>query len=205
MMKRTLDVVVSATVLILASPIILAVAALVRVFLGSPVLFTQMRPGRNGKPFVLLKFRTMLDATDAQQNPLPDAQRLTSFGKFLRKSSLDELPSLWNILAGQMSLVGPRPLLMQYIPLYSPEQNRRHDVRPGLTGWAQINGRNNLSWQEKFRLDLEYVDNMSFMFDCKILLLTVKKVLIADGVNKDGHLTTEPFKGNLESQAKQDS
>ena len=196
MLKRTIDIVVSLSALISAAPIVLLVAILVRIKLGSPILFRQKRPGLGGKPFTLLKFRTMLDATDAAGNPLPDDQRLTTFGAFLRKSSLDELPSLWNILIGEMSLVGPRPLLMQYLPLYSPQQSRRHDVRPGLTGWAQVNGRNNISWEEKFRLDVEYVDHISLFFDLKIILLTIKKVLVAEGVNKDGHATTEAFTGN---------
>ena len=196
MLKRTIDIVVSLTALMLAAPVILMVAILVRVKLGSPILFRQKRPGLDGKPFTLLKFRTMLDATDAAGNPLPDDQRMTTFGAFLRKSSLDELPSLWNILIGEMSLVGPRPLLMQYLPLYSSEQSRRHDVRPGLTGWAQVNGRNNISWEEKFRLDVEYVDTVSLFFDLKIILLTIKKVLVAEGVSKDGHVTTEAFTGS---------
>ena len=196
MLKRTIDIVVSLSALISAAPIVLLVAILVRIKLGSPILFRQKRPGLGGKPFTLLKFRTMLDATDAAGNPLPDDQRLTTFGAFLRKSSLDELPSLWNILIGEMSLVGPRPLLMQYLPLYSPQQSRRHDVRPGLTGWAQVNGRNNISWEEKFRLDVEYVDHISLFFDLKIILLTIKKVLVAEGVSKDGHATTEAFTGN---------
>lgn len=196
MVKRIFDIVVSLSVIVLASPIFILVALSVRAFLGSPVLFRQQRPGLQGKPFKLLKFRSMRDVVAPDGTPLPDEKRLTKFGKFLRKSSLDELPSLWNILVGEMSLVGPRPLLMQYLELYSPEQNRRHDVRPGLTGWAQVNGRNNIDWQEKFRLDVEYVDKMSFWFDCKILLLTVKKTLTADGVTKTGHSTTDVFTGN---------
>lgn len=196
MMKRLVDITVSFFALIVLLPAILFVALLVRLFLGTPVLFRQQRPGLNGKPFTLLKFRSMRDATDSRGNPLPDEQRLTSFGKFLRKSSLDELPSLWNILKGEMSLVGPRPLLMQYLELYSPEQNRRHNVRPGLTGWAQVNGRNNIDWQEKLRLDVEYVDQMSFWFDIKILILTFKKTITADGVSKEGHSTSDAFTGN---------
>ena len=196
MLKRIIDITVAICALICAAPIVLLVAILVRIKLGSPILFRQRRPGLGGKPFTLLKFRTMLDETDAAGNPLPDDQRLTTFGAFLRKSSLDELPSLWNILVGEMSLVGPRPLLMQYLPLYSPEQSRRHDVRPGLTGWAQVNGRNNISWEDKFRLDVEYVDHISLFFDLKIILLTIKKVLVAEGVSKDGHVTTEAFTGN---------
>ncbi len=196
MVKRIFDIIVSSAVLVLAFPVIVLVALSVRIFLGSPVLFRQQRPGLQGKPFELLKFRSMRDAMAPDGSPLPDSKRLTDFGKFLRKSSLDELPSLLNILKGEMSLVGPRPLLMQYMELYSPEQNRRHDVRPGLTGWAQVNGRNDIDWQEKFRLDVEYVNKKSFWFDCKILLLTVKKMLTAEGVSKAGHCTTDVFTGN---------
>lgn len=175
---------------------ILVVAILVRINLGSPVLFRQTRPGFKGRPFKLMKFRTMLDATDSEGKPLPDDVRLTRFGKLLRKTSLDELPSLINILKGEMSLVGPRPLLMQYLELYTPEENRRHDVLPGLTGWAQVNGRNNIGWPEKLRLDVEYVDQRSFLMDLKIILMTFTKILSADGVSKDGHATTEVFTGS---------
>lgn len=164
--------------------------------MGSPVLFRQVRPGIDGKPFEMVKFRTMKDAIDAQGNPLPDAERLTSFGQFLRSSSLDELPELWNVLKGDMSLVGPRPLLMEYLPLYSAEQYRRHDVRPGVTGWAQINGRNTLSWKEKFALDVWYVDNRSLWLDIKILFLTIKKVVVRDGISADGEATMSRFEGN---------
>lgn len=161
-----------------------------------PVFFRQVRPGRDGKPFEMVKFRTMLDAFDAAGNPLPDAQRMTPFGRLLRSTSLDELPELWNVLKGDMSLVGPRPLLMEYLPLYSPEQYRRHEMRPGVTGWAQVNGRNALGWEDKFKLDVWYVDNQSFWLDCKILFLTVKKVLVRDGISADGEVTMSKFTGN---------
>jgi lipopolysaccharide/colanic/teichoic acid biosynthesis glycosyltransferase len=181
--------------LFILSPVIIMVALTVRNKLGSPVLFRQVRPGKGGKPFGIIKFRTMLDAVDINDKPLPDEQRLTPFGIFLRSSSLDELPGLWNVLKGDMSLVGPRPLLMEYLPLYSKEQYRRHEVRPGITGWAQINGRNAISWEDKFTLDIWYVNNQSFWFDIKIILLTVKKVLIKDGVSAENHATMPVFKG----------
>lgn len=196
-MKRLFDFLVSLTALILLSPIIALVAWKIRKNLGSPVLFRQTRPGLNGKPFEMVKFRTMKDAVDEQGNPLPDSERMTPFGDKLRNSSLDELPELWNVLKGEMSLVGPRPLLMQYLPLYSPEQARRHEVRPGVTGWAQINGRNAISWEEKFKLDVWYVDNRSFWLDIKILLLTVKKVFVKEGISADGHVTIAPFTGQV--------
>ncbi|ELV8692957.1 sugar transferase [Vibrio vulnificus] len=195
MMKRLFDFLVSLTALILLSPIIALVAWKIRKNLGSPVLFRQTRPGLNGKPFEMVKFRTMKDAVDEQGNPLPDSERMTPFGDKLRNSSLDELPELWNVLKGEMSLVGPRPLLMQYLPLYSPEQARRHEVRPGVTGWAQINGRNAISWEEKFKLDVWYVDNRNLWLDIKILCLTVKKVFIKEGITSEGHVTAEEFKG----------
>ncbi len=198
-MKRLFDFLVSLTALILLSPIIALVAWKIRKNLGSPVLFRQTRPGLNGKPFEMVKFRTMKDAVDAQGNPLPDSERMTPFGDKLRNSSLDELPELWNVLKGEMSLVGPRPLLMQYLPLYSTEQARRHEVRPGVTGWAQINGRNAISWEEKFKLDVWYVDNRSFWLDFKILLLTVKKVFVKEGISADGHVTIAPFTGQAQS------
>jgi lipopolysaccharide/colanic/teichoic acid biosynthesis glycosyltransferase len=160
------------------------------------VLFRQVRPGLDGEPFEMIKFRTMRDAVDVVGNPLPDSERMTPFGSFLRSSSLDELPGLWNVLKGDMSLVGPRPLLMEYLPLYSPEQYRRHEVRPGVTGWAQINGRNAVSWDEKFKLDVWYVDNRSFWLDLKIVLLTIKKVLVRDGINAEGEATMSKFMGN---------
>lgn len=195
-MKRLFDIVASFCALLLLSPIIAIVAWKIRKNLGSPVLFRQTRPGLHGKPFEMVKFRTMKDATDAQGNSLPDAERMTPFGNRLRNSSLDELPELWNVLKGEMSLVGPRPLLMQYLPLYSPEQARRHEVRPGVTGWAQINGRNAISWEEKFKLDVWYVNNHSFWLDIKILLLTVKKVLIKEGISAEGEATMSKFTGS---------
>ena len=198
MLKRVFDVLVSAVALLLLCPVILFVAWQISRRMGSPVLFRQVRPGLNGKPFEMIKFRTMKDALDAAGNPLPDAERLTPFGQFLRSSSLDELPELWNVLKGDMSLVGPRPLLMEYLPLYSPEQARRHEVRPGVTGWAQVNGRNTLSWEDKFKLDVWYVDNRSFWLDIKVLFLTVKKVLIRDGISADGEATMAKFTGSEE-------
>lgn len=196
MLKRFFDSVAAGVGLLLLSPLFVLVAMLVRVNLGSPVLFRQLRPGLNGKPFRMVKFRTMRDAVDAQGHVLPDDQRLTSFGRFLRSASLDELPGLWNVLTGDMSLVGPRPLLMEYLPLYSPEQARRHEVRPGITGWAQVNGRNAISWEEKFKLDVWYVDNQSLWLDIRILLLTVKKVVVRDGISADGEATMTRFTGS---------
>lgn len=190
MLKRGFDIAVSLVVLSLLWPVVLLVAILVRCFLGSPVLFVQPRPGLNGEVFNMMKFRTMLEGEGS------DEERLTSFGKFLRATSMDELPGLLNVLKGDMSLVGPRPLLVEYLPLYSDEQKRRHDVRPGITGWAQVNGRNALDWPERFKLDVWYVDNQSLLLDLKILFLTVKKVLVREGVSADGHVTMEPFKGN---------
>jgi len=195
-MKRFLDILISLAALLVLAPIVLMLACMINRKMGSPVLFRQIRPGLNGKPFEMIKFRTMRDAVDAQGNPLPDSERLTPFGQFLRSSSLDELPELWNVLKGDMSLVGPRPLLMEYLPLYTPEQYRRHEVRPGVTGWAQINGRNALSWEEKFRLDVWYVDNRSLWLDIKILFLTVKKVLVRDGISADGEATMPKFTGS---------
>ena len=194
-MKRLFDFCASLFGLILLSPIIALVAWKIRKNLGSPVLFRQTRPGLNGKPFEMVKFRTMKDAVDAQGNLLPDSERMTPFGDKLRNSSLDELPELWNVLKGEMSLVGPRPLLMQYLPLYSQEQARRHEVKPGVTGWAQINGRNAISWEDKFKLDVWYVDNRNLWLDIKILFLTVKKVFVKEGISADGHVTIEPFTG----------
>ncbi|EGQ8204319.1 sugar transferase [Vibrio cholerae] len=195
-MKRIFDVLVSFFALLILSPIIGVVAWKIRKNLGSPVLFRQTRPGLNGKSFEMVKFRTMKDAVDEQGNPLPDSERMTPLGDKLRNSSLDELPELWNVLKGEMSLVGPRPLLMQYLPLYSKEQARRHEVRPGVTGWAQINGRNAISWEEKFKLDVWYVDNRSFWLDLKVLLLTVKKVLIKEGISATGESTMPEFRGS---------
>ena len=195
-MKRLFDLLVSAIgLLILAVPLAL-LAWQVRRKLGSPVLFTQVRPGLHGRPFCMVKFRTMTDARDASGALLPDAQRLTPFGRFLRASSLDELPELWNVLRGEMSLVGPRPLLMEYLPLYSPEQARRHEVCPGITGWAQVNGRNGISWAEKFALDVWYVDHRSLWLDVRILWLTVRKVLVRDGISAAGEATMPRFEGD---------
>ena len=188
--------VVSTLVLIIFSPVIFALSFLVYFKLGSPILFRQIRPGKHGKPFAILKLRTMLDATDVNGVLLPDAQRLTRFGRFLRSTSLDELPGLINVLKGDMSLVGPRPLLMEYLPLYSPEQARRHDVRPGITGWAQVNGRNAISWEDKFKLDVWYVDNRSIWLDIKILFLTVKKVFVREGISAAGEATMSKFTGS---------
>ncbi|MFC3033125.1 sugar transferase [Pseudoalteromonas fenneropenaei] len=195
-MKRVFDIFAALVALVFLLPVILLVAVLIRVKLGSPILFTQDRPGLDGKIFKMMKFRSMLDAKGKDGNLLPDAQRLTPFGKFLRSTSLDELPGLFNVIKGDMSLVGPRPLLVQYLPLYNSEQARRHDVRPGITGWAQVNGRNAISWEDKFKLDVWYVDNRSFWLDLKILLLTVKKVFVREGISAEGHVTIEPFKGS---------
>jgi len=195
-MKRLFDFLVALCVLLILFPVIIVVAILIRFKLGSPILFTQNRPGLNGKVFKMMKFRSMLDGKDKHGNLLPDDERMTKFGTFLRSTSLDELPGLFNVLKGDMSLVGPRPLLVQYLPLYSSEQARRHNVRPGITGWAQVNGRNAISWGQKFKLDVWYVDNQSFLLDIKILLLTVKKVFVREGISADGHVTIEPFKGS---------
>lgn len=194
-MKRSFDVFLAAFALVILCPVILVTALLVSIGLGRPVLFRQTRPGLKGQPFEMIKFRTMRDAEDKNGNQLPDEQRLTKLGQFLRAASLDELPELWNVLKGEMSLVGPRPLLMEYLPLYSDEQRRRHEVRPGVTGWAQVNGRNAISWGEKFKLDVWYVDNQSFWLDIKILFLTVFKVFKRDGVSQQGQVTMERFKG----------
>ncbi|MED0654827.1 sugar transferase [Anoxybacillus geothermalis] len=196
-LKRSFDFVVSFIALIILSPVMLATAILVRYKLGSPILFKQQRPGLHGKPFYLYKFRTMTDERDENGKLLPDHLRLTSFGKFLRKYSLDELPQLFNVLKGDISLVGPRPLLMEYLELYTPEQARRHEVKPGITGWAQVNGRNAISWEEKFKLDVWYVDNRTFWLDIKILFLTVIKVLKKEGINQSEYVTMEKFAGNV--------
>lgn len=193
--KRGFDFVISLVGLIIASPILLMVAILVRLNLGAPILFRQPRAGLNGEIFEMVKFRTMKDAQDAKGNPLPDEERLTKFGQFLRKSSLDELPELFNVLKGDMSLVGPRPLLVEYLPLYSKEQMRRHEVRPGITGYAQVNGRNNISWAKKFELDVYYVKNYSLGLDLKILVQTVGKVLKQSDISQEGHVTVEKFNG----------
>lgn len=195
-MKRLLDVMTSALALVLLSPLLVLLALMVRVKLGAPVLFRQQRPGAKGHPFVMYKFRTMTSATDASGNLLPDHLRLTRFGRFLRSSSLDELPELINVLKGEMSLVGPRPLLMEYLPLYSTEQARRHEVKPGITGWAQVNGRNAISWDDKFKLDVWYVDNRSMALDVRILLLTVAKVFKREGISQEGQATMEKFTGS---------
>lgn len=194
--KRLLDIILAAAALVLLSPVLLLLAWQIRRKLGTPVLFRQVRPGRGGIPFVMYKFRTMRDAADENGRPLPDAERLTPFGRKLRAASLDELPELWNVLKGDMSLVGPRPLLMEYLPLYNAEQRCRHLVRPGITGWAQVNGRNAISWPEKFRLDVWYVENRSLLLDIKILFLTVKKVLDRSGINSEGEATAAKFTGN---------
>lgn len=195
-MKRAIDFLVAAFALAVLCVPLMVLASLVRLRLGSPVLFRQRRPGLGGRPFEMIKFRTMTDARAADGTLLPDAQRLTSFGRFLRATSLDELPELWNVLRGDMSLVGPRPLLMEYLPLYSPRQARRHEVRPGITGWAQVNGRNALSWDQKFELDVWYVDNRSLLLDLRIAWLTVRRVLARDGISAAGDATMPRFTGN---------
>ena len=196
MIKRLIDITASGAALVALSPVLAVTAYKVKKDLGSPVLFKQTRPGLNGKPFEMIKFRTMKDGTDKDGNLLPDRERLTPFGQKLRSTSLDELPELWNVLKGDMSLVGPRPLLMEYLPLYNSEQARRHKVRPGVTGYAQVNGRNAISWEEKFKLDTWYVDNQSLWLDIKILAKTVKQVLIKDGISAAGEATMSKFTGN---------
>lgn len=193
--KRSLDIILSLIAILVLSPILLLVALLVRIKLGSPILFKQKRPGLNEKIFIMYKFRTMTDERDDNGLLLPDSVRLTRIGKFLRSTSLDELPELFNILKGDMSFVGPRPLLVEYLPLYNEDQKRRHEVRPGLSGWAQVNGRNSISWEEKFKFDVEYVEKVSFLFDIIILLLTIKKVFLREGINSDTTATMEPFRG----------
>jgi lipopolysaccharide/colanic/teichoic acid biosynthesis glycosyltransferase len=195
-LKRLFDICVSLLMLALLSPVLAVLALLVRAKLGPPILFRHLRPGLDGKPFVLLKFRTMLETVGADGQALSDGDRLTTFGRALRASSLDELPELWNVLRGDMSLVGPRPLLMEYLPLYSAEQSRRHTVRPGLTGWAQVNGRNALSWEEKFRFDLWYIDHRSFWVDLRILWLTARKLFVKDGIHAEGEATMPKFTGS---------
>lgn len=197
MIKRLIDITASSVALITLSPVLAVTAWKVKKNLGSPVLFKQTRPGLNGKPFEMIKFRTMKDATDKEGNLLSDSERLTPFGQKLRSTSLDELPELWNVLRGDMSLVGPRPLLMEYLPLYDSEQARRHNVRPGVTGYAQVNGRNAISWEQKFALDTWYVDNQSLWLDIKILAKTVKQVLIKDGINAEGEATMSKFTGSI--------
>lgn len=198
MLKRFLDIIIASTALILLSPLYLYVAYKVRKNLGSPVLFRQVRPGLHGKPFEMIKFRTMTDERDAQGDLLPNEQRLPRFGKMLRATSLDEMPELWNVIKGDMSVVGPRPLLMDYLPLYNEEQAKRHNVRPGMTGHAQVNGRNAISWEKKFELDVWYVENQSIWLDFKIMFQTVKKVLIKEGINQSEEVTMTKFTGNKE-------
>lgn len=195
-LKRLMDFSLSFIALILLSPIFLMVALLVRLKLGSPIIFSQARPGKNEEIFRMYKFRTMTDERDAQGELLPDSVRLTKFGRILRSTSLDELPELWNIVKGDMSIVGPRPLLVQYLELYNPTQKRRHEVRPGLTGLAQISGRNAISWEEKFALDIEYIDEITFLNDCKIILITIKKVFVKEGISSDTSQTMEVFQGS---------
>lgn len=200
MLKRLLDIIIAGTALIILSPLYAFITYKVKKNLGSPVLFRQVRPGLHGKPFEMIKFRSMKDAVDAQGNPLPDSERLTPFGKMLRSSSLDEMPELWNVIKGDMSIVGPRPLLMEYLPLYNQEQAKRHLVRPGMTGHAQVNGRNAISWEEKFKLDTWYVENQSVWLDFKIMLKTVKKVLAKDDINEAGEATMTKFTGTQSDQ-----
>lgn len=196
MIKRSMDIILSFCALLILSPVLFIVSRKVKSHLGSPVIFRQKRPGRNGRIFEMLKFRSMKDSVDELGNVLPDSERLTPFGQRLRSTSLDELPGLWSVLKGDMSLVGPRPLLVEYLPLYSEEQARRHEVRPGITGWAQINGRNAITWEQKFELDVWYINNQSFLLDLKILFLTVKKVFIRDGISHDGEATMSRFEGS---------
>jgi lipopolysaccharide/colanic/teichoic acid biosynthesis glycosyltransferase len=194
--KRFFDIVVALTALIILLPVLLTLYCLIAIKMGRPVFFTQTRPGLNGVPFKMVKFRSMTDARSDDGELLPDSIRLTAFGKMLRATSLDELPELWNVLKGEMSLVGPRPLLMEYLPLYTPEQAKRNNVRPGITGWAQINGRNAISWEQKFELDAWYADNHSFLLDMKILFLTVWKVLKRSDISSDEHVTMQKFTGS---------
>ncbi len=194
--KRCIDILVAALVLLLLAPLLACVALVVRLQMGSPVLFRQVRPGYKAKPFTLLKFRTMNSVGDEQGSLLPDEERLTKLGALLRRYSVDELPQLWNVLKGEMSLVGPRPLLMQYLERYTPEQARRHEVKPGVTGWAQVNGRNALSWEERFQLDVWYVDHWSLWLDVKIIMKTIRKVFLREGISQSGHVTMPEFTGN---------
>ena len=202
MIKRFLDIIIASIALILLSPLYAFVAYKVKKNLGSPVLFRQVRPGLHGKPFEMIKFRSMKDAVDAQGNPLPDSERLTPFGKMLRSSSLDEMPELWNVIKGDMSIVGPRPLLTEYLPLYNTEQAKRHNVRPGMTGHAQVNGRNAIGWEEKFKLDTWYVENQSTRLDFKIMFKTVHKVLAKDDISAEGEATMTKFTGTLSKDEK---
>ena len=198
MIKRFFDMTAASAAIAVLSPVYAITAYKVKKNLGSPILFKQTRPGLHGEPFEMIKFRTMLDAYDNEGNPLPNEQRHTKFGNFLRSTSLDELPELWNVLKGEMSLVGPRPLLIDYLPLYNEEQACRHNVRPGVTGWAQVNGRNAISWEEKFKLDIWYVDNQSLLLDLKIILMTLKKVVVKEGVNANDNVTMTRFTGSTE-------
>ena len=200
MIKRLIDIVIALIALILLSPLYAFVAYKVRKNLGSPILFRQIRPGLNGKPFEMIKFRTMTDERNAEGKLLPNEQRLPKFGKMLRATSLDEMPELWNVVKGDMSIVGPRPLLMDYLPLYNEEQAKRHNVRPGMTGYAQVNGRNSISWEEKFKLDTWYVENQSIWLDFKIMFQTVKKVLVKEGINQSEEVTMTRFTGNKDEQ-----
>jgi lipopolysaccharide/colanic/teichoic acid biosynthesis glycosyltransferase len=202
MLKRLLDIIIASTALILLSPLYVFVAYKVKKNLGSPVLFRQVRPGLHGKPFEMIKFRTMKDAVDANGQPLPDSERLTAFGKMLRSTSLDEMPELWNVIKGDMSIVGPRPLLTEYLPLYNEEQAKRHNVRPGMTGYAQVNGRNAIGWEEKFKLDTWYVEHQSTLLDFKIMFKTVHKVLAKDDISAEGEATMTRFTGTEKKDAK---
>jgi sugar transferase EpsL len=193
--KRSLDFLVSSILLVFLGPVLLVVALVTYIVLGAPVLFVQSRPGLNGRSFEIVKFRTMVKKTNDNESFVSDEKRLTDLGKFLRSTSIDEIPELWNVIKGDMSLVGPRPLLMEYLPLYNKEQGRRHEVRPGITGWAQINGRNSIPWEEKFKLDVWYVDNQSFWLDLEILFQTVKKVFLREGISAEGEVTMPRFKG----------
>lgn len=195
-LKRSFDLILVIPVLVVLSPVFIILSILNAILLGVPVIYRQIRPGLHGKPFCIFKFRTMTDARDADGQLLPDGSRLTSFGRFLRSTSLDELPELFNILKGEMSLVGPRPLLMQYLPRYTREQSRRHETKPGLTGWAQVNGRNAISWEEKFQLDIWYVDNWSLALDIKIILLTIMKIIKREGITQEGRATMSEFMGS---------
>lgn len=200
MIKRILDIIIASIALIILSPLYFYVAHKVRKNLGSPVIFRQVRPGLNGKPFEMIKFRTMTDERDPEGNLLPNEQRLPRFGKMLRATSLDEMPELWNVIKGDMSIVGPRPLLMDYLPLYNEQQAKRHNVRPGMTGYAQVNGRNSISWEEKFKLDTWYVENQSIWLDFKIMFQTVKKVLVKEGINQSEEVTMTRFMGNKKDE-----
>lgn len=197
-MKRMTDICLASLGLMLLAPLLATIALAIRLSLGAPVLFRQQRPGLDGVPFTLVKFRTMREEYDARGAARPDGERLTAFGRWLRRTSLDELPELWNVLRGEMSLVGPRPLLMEYLSLYSPEQARRHEVRPGITGWAQVNGRNAISWEQKLCFDVWYVDHRSFWLDLRIIWMTIKRVIRAQDVNQAGHATAERFRGSAQ-------